>query len=96
MHSQSIRERLSSYQELQEWKNGFELYQALLAKDQAQLENAFDELHSCYVKQKETNKRLVKQVEEIETYLTEVREWHRQASEKHNALIAAKEAVNEE
>jgi hypothetical protein len=73
----------------------FEFYEALLLQDQTQLENVFDELHSCHVKQKELNKGIVKEIEEIEMYLTEVREWHQQASELHSTLVSKRETMKE-
>lgn len=94
--NQSITERLLTYRELQSQKNNVESYRASLVKDKAQLEYTFDELHSCHVKQKETNGRLANLVEEMETHLTKVREWHRQASEQHDSLMLAREAVQEE
>ena len=94
--NQTIEERLSSYRELQKRKHGVESYQNVLTKDKMQVENAFDELHGHYMKQKETNKQLVKWVKEAEVYLTELREWNQQASKEHDGLMNAKEAVKEE
>lgn len=68
----------------------------MLTEDQTQLENAFDVLHGHYVKQKETNKKLVNQVKEAESYLTELREWHQQASEKYSRLVKEIEVMKDE
>lgn len=93
---QTIEERLTCYQELRKQKHGVENFQTVLAKDRIQLENAFDELHSHYVKQKETNKQLLQWFKEAETYLTELREWHQQASKEHDGLLNVKEALEEQ
>lgn len=95
IYDRRIKERSGNFHELRKQKNNFEYYEALLIQDQAQLENVFDELHSCHVKQREMNKRLVKQIEKIETFLTEVHEWHQQASEQYNTLVSKIEATRE-
>lgn len=95
IYNKKIRERSSRFHELQKQKSNVEFYEVLLLQDQTQLENVFDELHSCHVKQKELNKGLVKQIEEIETYLTKVHEWHRQASEQHSTLVSKRDALKE-
>lgn len=93
IYDQRIRERSTHFLELQKQKTDFEFYEALLLQDQTQLENVFDELHTCHVKQKELNKDIVKEIEEIETYLTEVHEWHQQASELCSTLVSKREAT---
>lgn len=93
--NQRIRERSTHFHELQKQKTKLELYEALLLQDQTLLENVFDELHSCQVKQKEWNKGLVKEIERMETYLKEVHEWHQQASEQHTTLVSKRESVKE-
>ena len=95
IYDQKIRERSSHFLELQKHKNNVKVYEALLLQDQTRLENVFDELHSCHVKQKELNKGLVEQIEEIETYLTKVHEWHRQVSEQHNTLVSKRDGSKE-
>ena len=91
-----IEDKLNSFQDLQEQKHDIECYQHILTRDQIKLENAFDELHGYYLKQKDTNKHLTKSVEEAEMYLTQLREWHKQAREKQDELIKSKEALKEE
>ena len=90
---QRIRERSTHFLKLQKQKTDFEFYEALLLQDQTQLENVFDELHTCHVKQKELNKSIVKETEETATYLTEVREWHQQASELYSTFVSKREAT---
>ena len=94
-YNQRIRERSTNFHKLRKQKTNFEFYEALLLQDQTQLENIFDELHSCHVKQKELNKGLVIETEEIESHLADVHEWHQRASEQHNTLLSKKEAIEE-
>ena len=94
--NESIKEKLRKYQEFQKVKGGFDHYQSVLAKDQMQVETAFDELHGHYVKQKETNKRLMKWNKQAEIYLSKLREWHQHTSQEVDELRTAKQAMKDE
>ena len=91
-----IEERLKSFRDIQEQKRDMECYQNVLTRDQIQLENAFDELHGHYLKQKDANKYLIKLVKEAEVYLTQLHEWHQQACKKQDELTNSKESMKEE
>lgn len=91
-----IKQLLSNYQELREGKRSVECYHSVLTNDQIQLENSFDELHGHYVKQKDNNKLLMKWIKEVETYLKQLHEWHKQASEELESLMNAKKAIKDE